>query len=81
MRFLEEAGEVQQAHRLTGNQALLNAAKEAELQKVTATGAKPPRGAAPQLPLALLPQLEEWVLDDSKPLFQRGFAWFRLVRH
>ena len=30
---------------------------------------------------SLLLQLEELVLDTSKPLFQRGFAWFRLLRH
>ena len=80
LRFLEEAGEVAQEDKLSSHQNLTNSAKEAALQAAQ-TATTTPRGQAPQLPLALLVALESEVLNRERPLFHRGFAWYRLLRH
>ena len=80
LRFLEEAGEVEKGERLSNSPSLANAAKEAALHAAQ-TSSRTPRGQAPQLPLALLVALESEVLNKERPLFHRGFAWYRLLRH
>ena len=86
LRFLEEAGEVAPADRLHATPAVTNAvrehaqaAAEAVSKSLLSTPAK--RGQAPQMPTALVVAFEEVVCDRTRPLYQRAFATFRLLRH
>ena len=85
LRFLEEAGEVASADKLSTAPAVTNAVKEHTLGTAEAAskGLLPTtgKGQAPQLPTALVVLFEEVVVDDSRPLYHRVFATFRLIRH
>ena len=74
MRFLEEAGEVPEANRLSRSPAVQNAAKE--LTTAAATAPKPaapePNKQAPPLFLAVLVACEDLVFAPSVPLYHRG---------
>ena len=80
LAFLEEAGEVDPEARLCLDPSLSNAAKEAALHAAN-RATKPPKGAAPALPLKLVEALEQTVVNDQAPAFARGYAWFRLLKH
>ena len=83
LRFLEEAGEVQAGNRLSADPALANAAREAKATPTAAqkAGARSKKRQAPPMLLVLLAALEDLVVDPSKPLYLRAFAWYRLFRH
>ena len=44
-------------------------------------GTLPNKKQAPPLLLALLQALERLVSDTDSPVFIRGYAWYRLLRH
>ena len=85
LRFLEEAGEQIPERLLWKSPALNNAAKEAAAAKAKEAAAEESQdakgGQAPQLSLAVLEALETAVGDTDLPLFRRGYAWYRLLRH
>ena len=81
LRFLEEAGEIPEAERVSRGPALSNAEKELALAAAQRPKEKEPRGQAPQLPLAVVVALEGFVNDEARPGYQRAFAGFRLLRH
>ena len=89
LAFLEEAGEVAEADRLSSLTSVTNLVKEARLASEVALATRE-EGAtwraasadqAPQLPLRLLLAFEEVVADLGRPVYQRAFAWYRLLRH
>ena len=84
LRFLEEAGEVPTADRISAETALASAIKEAETRthaNLSAAGLKRGKQQAPPLPLYLVAVLEKVVVDVSRPSFHRAYAWYRCVRH
>ena len=83
LRFLEEAGEVQETRLLHKHPALRAAAKESATEKAKESGEpdEQSRGQAPPLPLQVLAALEHEVNDPEARLFQRAYAWYRLLRH
>lgn len=89
LAFLEEAGEVETSARLSSLTSVANFVKEArlatEVEEARLNEAQhrnpPSNDQAPQLPLKLVVGFEDVVSDPSRPLFQRAFAWYRLVRH
>ena len=84
LNFFEAAGEVEAPDRLSSRQSLANAALEAAAQKAReadAAGETRDKHQAPALPLVLVVHLERVVLDLRRPVYQRAFAWYRLVRH
>ena len=76
LRFLEEAGEVPLAQKLSSLDALLNAVKELETARAKqAEGeGETSRGQAPPLFLAVLAAMERYVLDPSQPLYCRAYG-------
>ena len=90
LSFFEEAGELPQDRRLTGNPAIDNASREHSLaaeERAKATRKngqdkkQKKKGQAPPLLLMILISLEMAVLDTMRPLYHRAFAWYRLFRH
>ena len=87
--FLEEAGEVGSASRLSAFPSVANFVKEAKLAaeveeaRARETSAWRPLSTdqAPQLLLRLVGGFEAVVADAERPLYQRAFAWYRLLRH
>ena len=78
---MEEAGEVPPEGQISKDPAVDNAVKEAALRVALAAGPQTSRGQAPQLPLCLLVAWEEAVHDAKRPVYERAFAAFRLLRH
>ena len=84
LQFLEEAGEVPTAERISLETALASAIKEAETRtraNLSTEGLGRGRQQAPPLPLYLVAVLEKVVVDEERPGFQRAYAWYRCVRH
>ena len=89
LSFLEEAGEVAEADRLATQTSVLNLVKEAKLAAEVALTTRlegeswraNTADQAPQLPLRLLLAFEQVVADLGRPVYQRAFAWYRLLRH
>ena len=84
LSFLEECGEQPEEARLGKAQGLRNAAKEASTRtalEARKEGRSADKKQAPPLLLGLLGPLEKAVLDESRPTFQRAYAWYRLLRH
>jgi hypothetical protein len=50
-----------------------------ELKAERSSGARPTK-RAPMLPIILIVAMELGVVDDDRPLFERAFACYRLVR-
>ena len=77
------------ASRLSGFPSVTNFSKEAKLAaeveeaRARETAAWRPLSTdqAPQLLLRLVGGFEAVVADSSRPLYQRAFAWYRLLRH
>ena len=78
LAFLEEAGEIPEAQRLSKHPAVQNAGKEAKHQ---AARSEDDNRQAPPLLLRLLLALEDAVRDEARPHYHRAFAWYRLFRH
>ena len=77
LRFLEEAGEVPAAQRLSSHPAFSNASREAR----AAPGKGKPKKVSPPMVLAILAAFEAKVVDEDAALYTRAFAWYRLFRH
>jgi hypothetical protein len=77
LAFIESCGEVTAEDRMSGQAAVLNLLEEL---KATGTGTSREKKKAPLLPVILLVALELLVCDSSQPAFDRGYAWYRLVR-
>ena len=87
LRFLEEAGEVAPENRISTSSALDNAVKEHELtaaSRPAATAATLANAGSKQAPpqlLAMLAAMEDMVSAPGVPLYHKGYAWFKLLRH
>ena len=89
LAFLEEAGEVDSAPRLSDLPSVANFVKEAKLAaeveeaRARETSAWRPLSTdqAPQLLLRLVEGFEAVVADAERPLYRRAFAWYLLLRH
>ena len=84
LAFLETAGEVKAADCLHKLPALTGAAKEATTQKARdqqRDGNGPTQRQAPPLLIALVVAFEAAVGDEQRPVFERCYAWYRLLRH
>ena len=83
LRFLEEAGEVPVARKLSSLDARLNAVKELETAraKQAQSEGEASKGQAPPLFLALLAAVERYVLDTSQPLYCRAYVAYPLTRN
>ena len=83
LSFFEVAGERREEDSLHKHPGVRSACKELEATTArTAKEGRPkPRGQAPPLLLAQLLALERVVADEATPLYARGYAWVRLLRH
>ena len=83
LRFFEEAGEVALADKIATLDAVEGATKEFETRRAAQSEAEGAKGRrqAPQMLLVLLAAIENVVVDESIPIYIRGYAWYRLLRH
>jgi hypothetical protein len=84
LAFYEEGGEVPRDQRLSSTPTLTNAVKEAAARKARQEeeeGQPSARRQAPPLFLSLILALEIAVCSTALPIFQRCYAWYRLLRH
>jgi hypothetical protein len=82
--FFEEAGELPKELRLSNTPALQGAAKEFEAKRrllAEQRGEPTARKQAPPMLLSVLAAVEKVVLDETVPMYIRGYAWYRLLRH
>ena len=86
LTFFEQAGEVPEDARLSTNQGVRNAVKALaakRAQQRTQAEREAPKGEkqAPPLLLAQVAGLERVVVNPDLPLYQRFYAWAKLLRH
>ena len=86
LTFFEQAGEVPEAARLSTDQGVRNAVKALatkRAQQRTQAEREAPKGEkqAPPLLLSQVAGLERTVVNTSLPLYQRFYAWAKLLRH
>ena len=84
LAFFETAGEAKAADWLHKLPALTGAAKEATAQRARdqeADRSRPSQRQAPPLLVALVVALEQAVGEEQRPVFERCYAWYRLLRH
>ena len=77
LRLLETAGGVPPGQRLSED-PVWRAAVEAAVEQ--AQHSAPPPRKAPTLPIAMVISFELYVVNESYPRYQRGYAWVKLVK-
>jgi hypothetical protein len=75
--FVEACGEVPPEQRYSGSPASRNLIEELRVVQASPSRTKK---KAPLLPVILLVSLELLVVSNEAPLYDRGYAWYRLVR-